>query len=79
VTATFNANPVSGPPENKSGLTATVKPENKYGQCVAKANRAFKKAKKAAKHKHGKARAKRMKKAKKARKKAVAKCKAEFK
>ena len=80
VTATFNANPVV-PPVITTPPVVNPPADNSaaYGQCVAKASKAFAKAKKAAAKKHGKAKAKAIKAAKKKQAKAVAACKAQFK
>lgn len=72
VTATFTANLVVTPPPPVDNSAA-------YGQCVARANKAFKRAKKAARRKHGKARTAAIKKAKRRHNKAVAACRAQFK
>jgi len=91
VTASFSASPPptgTGPPPTGTGPppTGTGPPPNNskqkkkhtYGQCVAAANKAFKKAKRAARHKHGRARAQAIKVARKRRGKRVAKCRKRF-
>lgn len=79
VTATFTANPIVVLPPVVPPPPPPVDNSAAYGQCVAKANKAFKAAKKAAAKKHGKAKSKALKKAAKKKGKAVAACKAQFK
>jgi Bacterial Ig domain len=62
---------VSGPPPRKPHKAT-------FGQCVKNANKAFHKALKRARHKHGKARAKAIKASRRRRAKLISKCKVRF-
>jgi List-Bact-rpt repeat protein len=88
VTATFTANPTDGGGgggDNSGGGGTTNPPppppppaEDKLGPCIAKANKAAQRAKKAAKKKQGKAKARAIKAANKRKTKAIKACKAQF-
>ncbi len=75
--------PESNPQPSSTPPLSLTKPHSEppkatYGQCVAKANKTYRKAKKAAERKHGKARATAMKQARKKKGKLTAKCKKRF-
>jgi Divergent InlB B-repeat domain len=89
VTATFDLVSGVGGGGSGGGATGTQPPTSPrgapappdqaaYGRCVAKAVRAFRKARKAAAHKRGKAEARAMKAAKKRKRAAIAACRASF-
>lgn len=81
VTATFNLKPTEGGGSTGGGGSTAPPPpapQETYGQCVSKAVKVYKKAKKSAAHKRGKAKGQAMKAANKAKHRAIVACKARF-